>query len=108
MALLQFLVRDLATLLGRQKFIKDQGARILKSIKTNHEKTISDVEASLTTFDTELKGLQESLAWVQKCLEGLISTGELSAKDAFEVYTQKNAQIDYDAKKKELQNFYSE
>jgi hypothetical protein len=50
--------------------------------------------------------LQESLAWVQKCLEGLISTGELSAKDAFEVYTQKNAQIDYDAKKKELQNFY--
>ena len=30
------------------------------------------------------------------------------AKDAFEVYTQKNAQIDYDAKKKELQNFYIE
>ena len=107
MALLQFLVRDLATLLGRQKFIKDQGARILKSIKTNHEKTISDVEASLTTFDTELKGLQESLAWVQKCLEGLISTGELSAKDAFEVYTQKNAQIDYDAKKKELETFFA-
>jgi hypothetical protein len=62
----------------------------------------------LTTFDTELKGLQESLAWVQKCLEGLISTGKLSAKDAFEVYTQKNAQIDYDAKKKELQTFYND
>jgi hypothetical protein len=37
----------------------------------------------------------------------LISTGELSAKDAFEVYTQKNAQIDYDAKKKELAEHYS-
>ena len=46
--------------------------------------------------------------WVQKCLTGLIETGELSAKDAFELYTQKGAQIDYDAKKKELQEFYDE
>ncbi len=108
MALLQFLVSDLCTLLGRQKFIKDQGARILKSIKSNQAKTVKDVENLLVTFDSELKGLQEAMAWVQKCLKGLIETGELSAKDAFEVYTQKSAQIDYDAKKKELQTFYKE
>jgi hypothetical protein len=48
------------------------------------------------------------MAWVQKCLTGLIETGELSAKDAFELYTQKGAQIDYAAKKKELQTLYKE
>ena len=106
MALLQFLVSDLCSLLGRQKFIKDQGATILKTIKSNQAKTIKDVEKTLITFDSELKGLQEAMSWVQKCLKGLIETGELSAKDAFEVYTQKGAQIDYEAKKKELQTFY--
>ena len=55
-----------------------------------------------------LKQLQEVARLGSNVFEGLISTGELSAEDAFEVYTQKNAQIDYDAKKKELQNFYSE
>ncbi len=108
MALLQFLVNDLCSLLGRQKYIKDQGAKIIKSIKTNQTKTIKEVEKILVDFDTELKGLQEAMAWVQKCLTGLIETGELSAKDAFELYTQKGAQIDYDAKKKELQAFYDE
>ena len=108
MALLQFLVNDLCSLLGRQKYIKDQGAKIIKSIKTNQSKTIKEVEKILVDFDTELKGLQEAMAWVQKCLTGLIETGELSAKDAFELYTQKGAQIDYDAKKKELQEFYDE
>ena len=32
-------------------------------------------------------------------LSGLIVTGELSAKDAFEIYTQK-AQIDYESKRR--------
>ena len=108
MALLQFLVSDLCTLLGRQKYLKDQGAEIVKSIKTNQAKTVKEVEKILIRFDSELKGLQEAMAWVQKCLTGLIETGELSAKDAFELYTQKGAQIDYDAKKKELQAFYEE
>ena len=108
MALLQFLVSDLCTLLGRQKFIKDQGAEIVKSIKSNQTKTVKEVEKILVNFDSELRGLQEAMAWVQKCLTGLIETGELSAKDAFELYTQKGAQIDYDAKKKELQTFYKE
>jgi len=58
--------------------------------------------------EAALKQLQEVARLGSNVFEGLISTGELSAKDAFEVYTQKNAQIDYDAKKKELQNFYSE
>lgn len=108
MALLQFLVNDLCLLLGRQKYIKDQGAEIIKSIKTNQTKTIKDVEKILVTFDSELKGLQEAMAWTQKCLTGLIETGELSAKDAFELYTHKGAQIDYDAKKKELETFYED
>jgi len=108
MALLQFLVSDLCTLLGRQKFIKDQGASIIKSIKKNQIKTIEEVKKILVNFDSELTGLQEAMAWVQKCLTGLIETGDLSAEDAFEVYTQKGAQIDYDAKKKELQTFYKE
>jgi len=108
MALLQFLVSDLCTLLGRQKFIKDQGAEIVKSIKSNQTKTVKEVEKILVNFDSELRGLQEAMAWVQKCLTGLIETGELSAKDAFELYTQKGAQIDYAAKKKELQTLYKE
>ena len=108
MALLQFLVNDVCSLLGRQKYIKDQGANIIKSIKTNQTKTLKDVEKILVTFDTELKGLQEAMDWTQKCLTGLIETGELSAKDAFELYTQKGAQIDYDAKKKQLEAFYKE
>ncbi len=108
MALLQFLVSDLCTLLGRQKFIKDQGAKIIKSINENQKKTVNDVEKILVSFDSELRGLQEAMAWIQTCLQGLIETGDLSAEDAFEVYTQKGAQIDYDAKKKELQTFYKE
>ena len=48
------------------------------------------------------------MAWIQKCLSGLIETGQLSAEDAFEVYFQKGAQIDYEAKKKELQTFYKD
>ena len=108
MALLQFLVSDLCTLLGRQKYIKDRGAEIVKSIKSNQMKTIKEVEKILVNFDSELRGLQEAMNWVQKCLTGLIETGELSAKDAFELYTQKGAQIDYDAKKKELSTFYKE
>ena len=108
MALLQFLVSDLCKLLDRQKFIKDKGSIILKSIKKNHANTISDVEKLLVEFDSELKGLQEAMAWIQKCLSGLIETGQLSAEDAFEVYFQKGAQIDYEAKKKELQTFYKD
>lgn len=108
MALLQFLISDLCNLLGRQKFIKDQGAEIIKSIKSNQAKTVKKVEEILVNFDSELRGLQEAMAWIQKCLVGLIETGELSAKDAFEVYTQKGAQIDYNAKKKQLQAFYDE
>ena len=83
-------------------------AEIVKSIKSNQTKTITEVEKILVNFDSELRGLQEAMTWVQKCLTGLIETGELSAKDAFEVYTQKGAQIDYDAKKKQLQTFYKE
>ena len=108
MALLQFLISDLCNLLGRQKFIKDKGATILKSIKKNQAQTVTDVEKLLIEFDSELKGLQEAMKWIEKCLSGLIENGELSAKDAFEVYTQKGAQIDYDAKKKELATFYEE
>jgi hypothetical protein len=106
MGMLQFFVRDLVNLLGRQKFLKDQGAEIVKTLKTNQNKTLTEVEKILITFDTELKGLQEAMAWVEKCLESLLSNGELSAEEAFEMYTQKNAQIDYDAKKKEMTEFY--
>ena len=106
MGMLQFFVRDLVNLLGRQKFLKDQGAEIVKTLKTNQNKTLTEVEKILITLDTELKGLQEAMAWVEKCLESLLSNGELSAEEAFEMYTQKNAQIDYDAKKKEMTEFY--
>ena len=41
-------------------------------------------------------------------LSGLIVTGELSAKDAFEIYTQKGAQIDYESKRKEIDSFYED
>lgn len=108
MSLLQFLVNDLSSLLGRQRYIKDRGAEIVKSIKTNQAKTIKEVERILVDFDAELTGLQGAMEWVQRCLSGLIETGELSAKDAFEIYTQKGAQIDYDAKRKELSAFYEE
>ena len=108
MSLLQFLVNDLSSLLGRQRYIKDRGAEIVKSIKTNQAKTIKEVEKILVDFDAELTGLQGAMEWVQRCLSGLIETGELSAKDAFEIYTQKGAQIDYDAKRKELSAFYEE
>jgi len=108
MALLQFLVNDLSSLLGRQKYIKDRGAEIVKSIKANQAKTIKEVERILVDFDAELAGLQGAMAWVQRCLSGLIETGELSAKDAFEIYTQKGAQIDYESKRKELDSFYED
>ena len=66
MALLQFLVNDLCSLLGRQKYIKDQGAKIIKSIKTNQSKTIKEVEKILVDFDTELRASKRQ--WlVQKC-----------------------------------------
>jgi hypothetical protein len=108
MPLLQFLVNDLSTLLNRKKYLKDRGAEIIGSIKKNQDKTMAEVEKILIGFDSELVGLQQAMAWVQKCLEGLITTGELSAEDAFELYTQKNAQIDYQAKKKELATFYEQ
>ena len=106
MGMLQFFVRDLVNLLGRQKFLKDQGANIVKTLKTNQAKTLTEVETLLITFDTELKGLQESMVWVEKCLQSLLSNGELSADEAFSLYTKKDAQIDYDAKKKEMEEFY--
>ena len=68
----------------------------------------ASIKRILVDFDAELTGLQGAMEWVQRCLSGLIETGELSAKDAFEIYTQKGAQIDYDAKRKELSAFYEE
>ena len=41
-------------------------------------------------------------------LSDLIVPGELIAKDAFEIYTQKGAQIDYESKRKEIDSFYED
>lgn len=108
MTAVDFLIREVVSLLDRQKFIKDIGATILTDLKTAHDDAVTKVKDRLITFDSELAGLQDAMKWAMTCFQGLMKTGTLSADEMFELYMQKNAQIDYDAKQKELTGFYNQ
>jgi hypothetical protein len=97
--IIEFLLRDLALVLGRQNFLKDAGETILKQIVKSHNDNIKVVKEQVAQFDAELSALRTSIENITEILTKFFNTGELSASEKFSTYVQDQAGTEWSSVK---------
>ena len=97
--IIEFLLRDLALVLGRQNFLKDAGETILKQIVKSHNDNIKVVKEQVAQFDAELSALKISIENTTEILSKFFKTGELSASEKFSTYVQTQAGAEWSSVK---------
>ena len=88
-AVFSLLLQDLNETLNRQKFIREIGESILKTIETNHTNTMTAVSEHLIHFDTELTATKVVIKNTQKLLKKFFEEGTLTAEELYDNYRKK-------------------
>lgn len=107
-ALLMFMIENIEQLTRRHKLLTGKGSALIKEVKESHNTIIQSLEGTLIGIDSEVKALADAMRWTNKCMKGLIETGELSVTDAFSLYTLSDANLVMESTRKELGEYYEE
>jgi phage host-nuclease inhibitor protein Gam len=98
-AVLEYLLTDLSTVLGRQKRITEVSKDIIKQLEESHKKNLDKVITISAMFEAELKAMQVAISQTTRMMKQWLKTGNLSADDAFETYMKSKAQAEWTVEK---------
>ena len=98
-AVLEYLLTDLNTVLGRQKRITESSKNIIKQLEKSHKENLKEVISISSMFEAELKALQVTIAQTTRFMKQWLTTGNLSADDAFETYVKQKANAEWTVEK---------
>ena len=102
-AILEYLLTDLNTVLGRQKRITDSSKKIIEQLEKSHKSNMEEVISISSMFEAELEALQVTMTQTTRFMKQWLQTGNLSADNAFETYVKKKANAEWEVVKMKTQ-----
>ena len=98
-AVLEYLLTDLSTVLGRQKRITESSKNIINQLEKSHKENVKEVISITSMHEAELKALQVTITQTTRIMKQWLKTGNLSADDAFETYMKPKANAEWTVEK---------
>lgn len=98
-AVLEYLLTDLSTVLGRQKRITESSKNIINQLEKSHKENVKEVISLSSMYEAELKALQVTITQTTRIMKQWLTTGNLSADDAFETYMKPKANAEWTVEK---------
>jgi len=96
---LEFLIKDLNTVLNRQGRITDVVKNISTQVIKSHHANMKTIGEQMALYDADLKATKTSIAQTKAALTQFFKTGEFSPTTAFETYVKQKANQEWKVEK---------
>ena len=98
-SVLEFLIKDLDTVLNRQGRITSVVENISKQVIKSHRDNMKTIGEQMALYDADLKATRTSIAQTKDALTQFFKTGKFSPTAAFETYVKRKANQEWKVEK---------